>query len=66
MYDVRYSVFKAKDDTPIIICGTGPQCEKAMGMTYDSFRVVASRYRNKEHKSGRKPRKYRIVREVRR
>lgn len=60
--DVRYSVYGVKDDLPIIISGTIPQCAKALGLTIDSFYSQASKQRAGKHSAGSK-RKYRIVRE---
>ena len=60
--DVRYSVYGVKDDLPIIISGTIPQCAKALGLTIDSFYSQASKQRSGKYSAGSK-RKYRIVRE---
>lgn len=60
--DVRYSVYRVKDDTPIVIFGTIPQCAKALGLTIDSFYSQASKQRSGKYSAGSK-RKYRIVRE---
>lgn len=59
--DVRYSVYSAKDDMPIIIAGTIPQCAKALGITYTAFVSQASRQRNGQPKSGIS--KHRIIRD---
>lgn len=61
MIDVRYSVYSAKDGLPLIICGTIPQCARAIGLTVNSFNTQASRQRYGRKKGGN--RKYRIVRE---
>ena len=60
--DVRYSVYRVKDDAPIVIFGTIPQCAKALGLTIDSFYSQASKQRSGKYSAGSK-RKYRIVRE---
>lgn len=52
MIDVRYSVYSAKDDLPLIIGGTIPQCAKALGITVATFKSQASRQRNGQPKSG--------------
>lgn len=62
MIDVRYSVYSVKDDMPLIIGGTIPQCAKALGLTVGSFQSQASKQRNGRGKDGSK-RKYRIVRD---
>lgn len=61
MIDVRYSVYSAKDDLPLIIGGTIPQCAKTLGMTRASFETQASRQRRGLPRSGLS--KYRIVRD---
>jgi hypothetical protein len=33
----RYSVYRNKDDMPVIIDGTAEECAKAMGVTLNSF-----------------------------
>lgn len=60
--DVRYSVYRANDDTPIVIFGTIPRCAKALGLTIDSFYTQASKQRSGKYSAGSK-RKYRIIRE---
>lgn len=62
MIDVRYSVYSVKDDMPLIISGTIPQCAKTLGLTISSFQTQASRQRHGRGKDGSK-RKYRIVRD---
>lgn len=62
MIDVRYSVYSAKDDMPLVICGTIPQCAKVLGLTIGSFYTQASKQRHRKGKDGSK-RKYRIIRE---
>lgn len=61
MIDVRYSVYSAKDDLPLIICGTIPQCARVLGLTVGSFNTQASRQRHGRKKGG--SRKWHIVRE---
>lgn len=61
MIDVRYSVYRAKDELPLIICGTIPQCARTLGMTVGSFQSMASRQKHGKARSGLG--KYRIVRE---
>ena len=61
MIDVRYSVYSAKDGLPLIICGTIPQCARALGLTVASFNTQASRQRQGKKKGGTG--KYRIIRE---
>lgn len=60
--DVRYSVYRVKDDMPIVVSGTIPKCAKALGLTIDSFYSQASKQRSGKYSAGSK-RKYRIVRE---
>lgn len=62
MIDVRYSVYRVKDDMPVIIGGTILQCAKACGMTVASFKSAASRQRHGRPKNGSK-RNYRIYRD---
>lgn len=62
MIDVRYSVYSAKDDLPLIISGTIPQCAKALGLTIASFQTQASKQRHGRGKDGSK-RKWRIIRD---
>lgn len=60
--DVRYSVYSVKDDLPLIVNGTIPQCAKVLGLTVNSFNSQASKQRHRRGKDGSK-RKYRIVRD---
>lgn len=60
--DVRYSVYRVKDDFPIAIHETIPKCARAMGITVESFYTQASKQRNNKYSAGKK-RKYRIIRE---
>ena len=62
MIDVRYSVYNAKTDMPIIIAGTIPQCAKVLGLTIASFQSQASKQRHGRGKDGSK-RKWRIIRD---
>lgn len=62
MSDVRYSVYRVKDDMPLIIGGTIPQCAKVLGITVGSFQTQASKQRNGKASAGSK-RKYRIFRD---
>lgn len=62
MMDVRYSVYNVKDDMPLIISGTIPQCAKVLGLTVNSFQSQASKQRHNRGKDGSK-RKYRIIRD---
>jgi len=62
MSDVRYSVYRARDDMPVIIGGTIPQCAKACGMTYNGFVSTASRQRHGKKWNGSKFR-FRIYRD---
>lgn len=62
MTDVRYSVYRAKDDQPIIIGGTIPQCAKVLGLTIGSFMTQASKQRHGRGKDGSK-RKHIILRD---
>jgi hypothetical protein len=62
MADVRYSVYRVKDDMPVIIGGTILQCAKACGMTVASFKSSASRQRHNRPDSGAK-RNFRIYRD---
>lgn len=39
----RYSVYRAKDDTPIIINGTAKECAAALGIRLNSFFVQVVR-----------------------
>lgn len=60
--DVSYSVYSVKDDLPLIVSGTIPQCAKILGLTIDSFNSQASKQRHGRGKDGSKH-KYRIVRD---
>ena len=62
MIDVRYSVYRVKDDIPVIIAGTVQHCADACGITYASFKSAASRQRHGRPKNGSK-RNYRIYRD---
>ena len=62
MVDIRYSVYSVKDDMPIIIGGTIPQCAKALGITVNSFQSQASKQRHGRGKDGSKH-KHRIIRD---
>ena len=62
MMDVRYSVYSAKDDLPLIVGGTIPQCAKALGLTIDSFYSQASKQRHGRGHDGSK-RKWKIIRD---
>ena len=62
MMDVRYSVYSAKDDLPLIISGTVPQCAKALGLTIGSFYSQASKQRHGRGHDGSK-RKWKIIRD---
>ena len=59
--DVRYSVYSAKNDLPIIVYGTIPQCANAIGVKYETFKSYASRQRSGAKRAGK--RKWIIVRE---
>lgn len=63
MIDVRYSVYSVKDDMPLIIGGTIPQCARVLGLTVASFQTQASKQRHGKGKDGSK-RKYRIFRDT--
>ena len=43
--EIRYSVYDAETDTPIIIHATSLQCAKRLGLTLGSFYSQASRQR---------------------
>ena len=47
----RYSVYRAKDDTPIIISGTAKACAEALGIRLNSFfiQVIRARDPNANH-----------------
>lgn len=60
--DVRYSVYRVKDDMPIVVSGTIPKCAKALGLTIDSFYSQVSKQRSGKYSAG-SMRKYRIIRE---
>ena len=62
MIDVRYSVYRFKDDIPVNIARTVQQCADACGITYASFKSAASRQRHGRPKNGSK-RNYRIYRD---
>ena len=62
MVDVRYSVYSVKDDLPLIVGGTIPQCAKALGLTIDSFYSQASKQRHGRGHDGSK-RKWKIIRD---
>ena len=57
MSNAMYSVYRKKDDTPVIIHKNRVQCAAAMGVTIKSFDSLASRMRH-----GHKGRKWEIVR----
>lgn len=60
--DVRYSVYRKKDDFPIAIRATTVQCAKAMGIKTSSFNEMASRQRHGKIGTSREW-KWEIVRE---
>ena len=60
--NVRYSVYRRKDDFPVAINATTVQCAKAMGITYGSFHSIASRQRNGKIGTSREW-KWEIIRE---
>ena len=47
----RYSVYRAKDDMPIVIYGTSQQCADALGIKVKSFygQVLRSKDENAGH-----------------
>lgn len=46
----RYSVYRVKDDMPIIIYGTSQQCAAALGINMNSFFVQVHRNNQKRGK----------------
>ena len=61
--EIRYSVYDAETDTPIIIHATSMQCAKRLGLKLGSFYSQASRKRRGRKNDGRT--KYLIVSEKR-
>lgn len=59
--DVRYSVYDALTDQPIIVAATTVRCAERLGLTLGSFLSMASRQRNGKRNDGST--KYRIIRE---
>ena len=62
MIDVRYTVYSVKDDLPLIVSGTIPQCAKVLGIAVSTFQSQASKQRHGRGHDGSK-RKWRIVRD---
>ena len=54
MNKVRYSVYRPKDEMPIVIEGTIEECANALGMTVASFKAAASRQRHNRPGNGSK------------
>lgn len=46
MNKVRYSVYSARDEMPIVIAGTIEECAEALGIKKESFKQIASRQRH--------------------
>lgn len=44
----RYSVYRRKDDMPVILFGTSRQCAAALGVTNETFRCYIARQRGGE------------------
>jgi hypothetical protein len=61
--DVRYSVYRKKDEFPVAINATIPQCAKAMGIKPSSFKEIVSRQRHGKIGTSREW-KWEIIREV--
>ncbi len=61
--DVRYSVYRKKDDFPIAVHANSLQCAKAMGITIKSFHEYASRYRHGKSKRVKRMPKWEVIRE---
>ena len=49
----RYSVYKGKDETPLVIYGTSRECAEAMGITLRSFWEYVSKMKSGTLKSKR-------------
>ena len=45
-WSARYTVYREKDDFPVMIDGTAEECARAMGISPKSFHAIASRSRN--------------------
>lgn len=52
----RYSVYRVKDDMPIILYATARECAEALGIKYRSFLMLTHRLRRGKHR----PRKYAV------
>lgn len=61
--EIRYSIYDAENDTPIIIHATSMQCAKRLGLKLESFYSQASRQRKGRQNDGRT--KYIIITEER-
>lgn len=49
----RYSVYRVRDEMPIIIYGTAKECAAALGIRMDSFFRQVSRSKEKKTNHGR-------------
>lgn len=61
--DVRYSVYRRKDDFPVAINKNRVQCAMAMGITVKSFDEYASRNRNRNAENLKRAPKWEVIRE---
>lgn len=52
----RFSVYRVADDMPIILYATARDCAAALGIKYESFRILVHRIRRGKHR----PRKYTV------
>lgn len=63
MNKVRYSVYRAKDEMPIVIAGTIEECAEALGIKVKSFKEAASRQRHGSRPVGNRKRSFIIIRD---
>lgn len=62
MNKVRYSVYRARDEMPVVIAGTIEECADALGIKMESFIKLASRQRHGRPVGNRK-RSFIVVRD---
>ena len=62
MNKVRYSVYRARDEMPVVIAGTIEECADALGIKMESFIQLASRQRHGRPVGNRK-RSFIVVRD---
>lgn len=62
MNKVRYSVYRARDEMPVVIAGTIEECAETLGIKVESFKQAASRQRHGRPVGNRK-RSFLIIRD---